>query len=89
MDSSRTEVLVATGLLIASSFGMGILGAQAAIDRIEARRAREAAAVDRELDQIQEDVDDLQRRVDGIDARLTRIEKLIDQMTVTVEEDPT
>jgi len=89
MDSSRTEVLVATGLLIASSFGMGILGASVVVDRIEDSRAREAAAVDRELDQIQEDVEDLQRRVDGIDARLTRIEKLIDQMTVTVEEDPT
>lgn len=89
MDSSRSDLLLVTGLLLASSFGMGVLGASVATDRIEARRARETAAVDRELDQIQEDVEDLQRRVDGIDARLTRIEKLIDQMTVTVEEDPT
>ena len=88
MDSSRTETLVATGLIIAASFVMGILGAQVAIDRIEDRRAREAAAVDREFDQLQEDVDDLTTRLRVIEGRLDRIEALIEAIPIPTEEDP-
>lgn len=86
--SLRNEILVTGAFIFGVSFVMGMLGAQSAVS--DARRASEAEhrAIDRELDQIQEDIDDLQRRVDGMDARLTRIEKLIDQMTVTVEEGP-
>lgn len=88
MDSSRTETLVATGLIIAASFVMGILGAQVAIDRIEDRRAREAAAVDREFDQIQEDVDDLTARLRAIEGRLDRIEALVEAIPIPPDEDP-
>ena len=88
MDSSRTETLVATGLIIAASFVMGILGAQVAIDRTEDRRAREAAAVDREFDQLQEDVDDLTTRLRVIEGRLDRIEALVEAIPIPPDEDP-
>lgn len=88
MDSSRSDLLLVTGLLLASSFGMGVLGASVATERIEARQAREAAAVDRELDQIQEDLDDLEVRLKRIDERLDRIEELLAAMPVESVEDP-
>ena len=88
MDSSRTEALVGTGLVIAASFVMGMLGAQAMIDRIEARRAREAAAVDREFDQLQEDVDDLTARLRVIEGRLDRIEEIVEAIPIPAAEDP-
>ena len=88
MDSSRTEALVGTGLVIAASFVMGMLGAQAMIDRIEARRAREAAAVDREFDQLQEDVDDLTGRLRVIEGRLDRIEEIVEAIPIPAAEDP-
>jgi hypothetical protein len=88
MDSLRTEALVGTGLVIAASFVMGMLGAQAMIDRIEARRAREAASVDREFDQLQEDVDDLTGRLKVIEGRLDRIEEIIEAMPIPAAEDP-
>lgn len=88
MDSSRTEALVGTGLVIAASFVMGMLGAQAMIDRIEARRAREAAAVDREFDQLQEDVDDLTARLRAIEGRLDRIEEIVEAIPIPAAEDP-
>jgi len=59
MDSSRTRILIAAGLLLISSFGMGVLGASVVADQLEEKRAREAASVDAELDQLQEDLDDL------------------------------
>ena len=59
MDSSRTGVLIAAGLILISSFGMGVLGASVVADQLEEKRAREAASVDAELDQLQEDLDDL------------------------------
>lgn len=88
MDSSRTEALVTTGLIIAASFVMGVLGAQVTVDRIEARRAREAAAVDREFDQIQEDVDDLMARLRVIEGRLDRIEEIVEAIPIPAAEDP-
>lgn len=88
MDSSRTEALVGTGLVIAASFVMGMLGAQAMIDRIEARRAREAAAVDREFDQLQEDVDDLAARLRVIEGRMDRIEEIVEAIPIPAAEDP-
>jgi hypothetical protein len=88
MDSSRTEALVGTGLVIAASFVMGMLCAQAMIDRIEARRAREAAAVDREFDQLQEDVDDLTARLRAIEGRLDRIEEIVEAIPIPAAEDP-
>lgn len=88
MDSSRSDLLLVTGLLLASSFGMGVLGASVATERIEARQAREAAAVDRELDQIQEDLSDLEVRLRRVDERLDRIEELVAAMPVESVEDP-
>ena len=70
MDSSRSGVLIASGLLLASSFGMGILGASALVDRAEEARAREAASVDAELDQLQEDIDDLRVRLREVEAEV-------------------
>ena len=70
MDSSRSGVLIASGLLLASSFGMGILGASVLVDRAEEARAREAASVDAELDQLQEDIDDLRVRLREVEAEV-------------------
>lgn len=88
MDSSRTEVLLGAGLLIAASFVMGILGAQSMSDRIESRQAREAEAVDREFDQLQEDGADLVSRLEVIDRRLARIEAEWTALANPAEEDP-
>jgi len=70
MDSSRSGVLIAAGLLLISSFGMGILGASALVDRAEEARAREAVSVDAELDQLQEDIDDLRVRLREVEAEV-------------------
>ncbi len=70
MDSSRSGVLIASGLLLASSFGMGILGASVLVDRAEEARAREAVSVDAELDQLQEDIDDLRVRLREAEAEV-------------------
>ena len=88
MDSSRTEVLLGAGLLIAASFVMGILGAQSMSDRIESRQSREAEAVDREFDQLQEDGADLVSRLEVIDRRLARIEAEWTALANPAEEDP-
>jgi ribosomal protein S1 len=86
--SLRNEILVTCAFIFGVSFVMGSLAARSSVS--DARKISEAEhrAIDLELDQIQQDVDDLQRRVDSMDVRLTRIEELVEQMTVTVEEDP-
>jgi uncharacterized protein YlxW (UPF0749 family) len=73
MDSSRSGVLIAAGLLLVSSFGMGVLGASAVVDRIEDSRAREAAALDQELDQVQDDLDDANVRIRELEAEVKLI----------------
>ena len=89
MDSSRSDLFLVTGLILASSFGMGVIGASVETGRLEARQAREAAAVDRELDQIQEDLEDLEVRLKRIDERLDRIEELIETMPIESLDEPT
>lgn len=81
MDSSRSGVLIASGLLLASSFGMGILGASVLVDRAEEARAREAASVDAELDQLQEDIDDLRVRLREVEAEVE------DLRAISIEHD--
>jgi hypothetical protein len=88
MDSSRTEVLLGAGAVLASAFVMGILGAHAANERTEGRREREAAAVDREFDQLQDDGGDLVDRLEAIDARLARIEAAWAAVPIPAPEDP-
>lgn len=74
MDSSRTQILITAGLLLVSSFGMGVLGASAVVDRIEDSRAREAAALDQELDQVQDDLDDANVRIRELEAEVKLIQ---------------
>ena len=78
MDSSRSGVLIASGLLIASSFGMGILGASVLVDRAEEARAREAASVDAELDQLQNDLEDLDSRLKVVEAELKETRRALE-----------
>ena len=86
MSPAVKEFLVLSGLLLAASFTIGWLGAQAAVDRFAVEHNKTHEGIEQELDQIQGDVDDLQRRLDGLDVRLTRIEALIEAQLD--EEDP-
>ncbi len=86
MSPAVKEFLVLSGLLLAASFVIGWLGAQAAVDRFAVEHNKTHEGIEAELDQIQGDVDDLQRRLDGLDVRLTRIEALIEAQLD--EEDP-
>jgi hypothetical protein len=86
MSPAVKEFLVLSGLLLAASFVIGWLGAQAAVDRFAVEHNKTHEGIEAELDQIQGDVDDLQRRLDGLDVRLTRIEALVEAQLD--EEDP-
>jgi peptidoglycan hydrolase CwlO-like protein len=86
MSPAVKEFLVLTALLLAASFTIGWLGAQAAVDRFAVEHNKTHEGIEAELDQIQGDVDDLQRRLDTMDVRLTRIEALIEAQLD--EEDP-
>ena len=86
MSPAVKEFLVLSGLLLAASFTIGWLGAQAAVDRFAVEHNKTHEGIEAELDQIQGDVDDLQRRLDTMDVRLTRIEALIEAQLD--EEDP-
>jgi hypothetical protein len=86
MSPAVKEFLVLTGLLLAVSFTIGWLGAQATVDRFAVEHNKTHDGIEAELDQLQGDVDDLQRRLDGLDVRLTRIEGLLEAQLD--EEDP-
>jgi hypothetical protein len=87
MSPAVKEFLVLTGLLLAVSFTIGWLGAQAAVDRFGVEHNKTHEGIEQELDQIQGDVDDLQRRLDGLDVRLTRIEALIEARFDDLDEE--
>jgi hypothetical protein len=86
MSPAVKEFLVLTGLLLAVSFTIGWLGAQATVDRFAVEHNKTHDGIEAELDQLQGDVDDLQRRMDALDVRLTRIERLLEAQLD--EEDP-
>ena len=86
MSPAVKEFLVLTGLLLAVSFTIGWLGAQATVDRFAVEHNKTHDGIEAELDQLQGDVDDLQRRMDALDVRLARIEGLLEAQLD--EEDP-
>ena len=87
MSPAVKEFLVLTALLLAASFTIGWLGAQAAVDRFAVEHNKTHEGIEAELDQIQGDVDDLQRRLDTMDVRLTRIEALIEARFDELDEE--
>lgn len=82
MDSSRSGVLIAAGLVLASTLVMGTLGASVLVERIEEKRAREAASVDAELDQLQEDLDDLGIRLREAEVEIEVLRAIEDERDI-------
>jgi hypothetical protein len=61
---------------------MGTLGASVLVERIEEKRAREAASVDAELDQLQEDLDDLGIRLREAEVEIEVLRAIEDERDI-------